>query len=89
MPDNRNTMATNLIANRGNRVTASILGWLEGNVYEYLPKEVQRQTREMIMDQVNQYKDLAIDVVKSDTAYMNELWLQKIDEIHEAVNGRR
>ena len=81
----QNTMAANLIATRGNRTTAVILSWLEENAYQYLPDEVQRETRQMVLDQINTFKDLAIDIVKSDTAYMNEIWVQKLDEIHEAV----
>lgn len=89
---NHNTMATNLIANRGNRATAMILSWLEANVYDQLDDSTQRETRQMILDQVNAFKDLAIDIVKSDTAYMNEVWLEKIDEIHQEIrraNGVR
>lgn len=85
-----NTMAANLIATRGNRTTAVMLSWLEDNVYEHLDEELQRRTRQMVLDNINVYKDLAIDIVKSDTAYMNEIWLEKIDELHEAIknNGR-
>lgn len=80
-----NTMAANLIATRGNRATAVILSWLEDNAYQYLPEEVQQQTRQMVLDQINVFKDLAIDVVKSDTAYMNQIWVEKLDEIHEDI----
>ncbi len=85
---NHNTMAANLIAARGNRTTAMVLGWLEDNVYEFLDDDVQRNTRKMILDNINGFKDLAIDIVKSDTAYMNEIWLEKIDQIHEAIKAR-
>lgn len=80
-----NSMAANLIASRGNRCTAVILGWLEGNVYPSLPPELQRQTRQVVLDQINSFKDLAIDVVKSDTAIMNQVWVSKLDEIHQEL----
>lgn len=83
--NNQNTMAANLVATRGNRATAVILSWLEDNVYQYLPEDVQRDTRQMVLDQINIFKDLAIDIVKSDTAYMNQVWIEKLDEIHEAI----
>ena len=90
MPKQHNTMAANLIATRGNRTTAVMLSWLEDNVYEHLDDELQHRTRQMVLDNINVYKDLAIDIVKSDTAYVNELWLEKMDELHEAIkdNGR-
>jgi hypothetical protein len=78
-------MAANLIASRGNRATAVLLGWLEENVYQFLPPEVQTRTRQIVLDNINQFKDLAIDIVKSDTAYMNELWLEKVDEMHQSI----
>lgn len=84
-----NTMAANLVATRGNRATAMILSWLEDNVYEYLPEEVQRATRQMILDQVNYFKDLCIDVVKSDTAYLNQIWVERLDELKEEIRQSR
>lgn len=81
----QNTMAANLIATRGNRTTAVILSWLEDNAYQYLPEEVQRETRQMILDQINTFKDLSIDIVKSDTAYINQIWVEKLDQIYEEV----
>lgn len=89
MSDNPN-MATKLVANRGNRAAAIILGWMERNIYQYLPDEEQSRTREIVLDQINEFKDLVIDVVKSDTGYVNDFWLEKLDEIHREIraNGR-
>lgn len=77
-----NSGVAKLIALRGNRTTAVMLSWLEENVYRYLPEEVQIETRKQVMDNINSFKDLAIDIVKSDTAVINEVWAEKIDEIH-------
>ncbi len=87
MSSQHNPMAANLIATRGNRTTAMVLSWLEENVYEFLDDGLQHRTRQMVLDNINVFKDLAIDIVKSDTAYMNEIWLEKIDEIHEAIRA--
>lgn len=87
MPDQHNTMAANLIATRGNRTTAMVLSWLEDNVYEFLEEDLQRTTRKMILDNINGFKDLAMDIVKSDTAYLNTLWMEKLDEIHTAIRN--
>ncbi len=83
MPEN--TMAANLVQTRGNRVSATMLSWLEDNVYEFLEEDLQRRTRQMVLDNVNGFKDLTIDIVKSDTAYMNQLWVEKLDEIHKEI----
>lgn len=88
----QNSMAANLVATRGNRASAAILGWIEENLYkEYeIDSTMQRRLRQQVLDQVNALKDLSIDIVKSETAVINEIWVQKLDEIHEelrAING--
>ncbi len=88
----KNSMASNLVATRGNRCSAAILGWIEENVYkEYeIDPSMQRRLRQHVLDQVNMFKDLSIDIVKSETAVLNDVYVQKLDEIHEelrAING--
>jgi hypothetical protein len=88
----KNSMAANLVATRGNRCSASILGWIEENLYKEfdIDTKMQRRLRQQILDQVNSFKDLSMDIVKSENAVVNEIWVQKLDEIHEqikALNG--
>ena len=85
-------MAANLVATRGNRCSAAVLGWVEENLYkEYeIDSAMQRRLRQQVLDQINMFKDLAMDIVKSETAVINEVYAQKLDEIHEelrALNG--
>ena len=85
---NANSTTTNLVATRGNRCSASILGWLETNLYTTYPQidtRMQKQIRQMILDNINGFKDLAMDIVKSETAVINDEWSRKLDEIHQAV----
>ena len=77
---NQNTTVANLVATRGNRCTAAILGWMEDHVYEYLDDDLRHQTRRMVLDQVNGFKDIAIDVVKSDVSMINETWVQELGQ---------
>lgn len=76
-----NTMAVNLIKQRGNRATASLLTYMENNVQEFVPDEVWARTRREVLDAINGFKDLAIDVVKSDTSILNEEYLEALTEI--------
>ena len=88
MSSSQNSTTANLVATRGNRCSASILGWLEQNLYTEYPeisRSMQKQIRQTILDNVNVFKDLAIDIVKSETAVINEEWTVKLDEIHRAV----
>lgn len=87
-----NSMAANLVATRGNRCSAAVLGWVEDNLYkEYeIDPAMQRKLRQQVLDQINMFKDLAMDIVKSETAIINEEYMLKLDEIHEqlrALNG--
>jgi hypothetical protein len=86
-----NSMAANLVATRGNRTSAAILGWLEENLYTEVPQistETQKRIRQMILDQVNAFKDLSIDIVKSESAVINQEWVDKLDAIHDELRRR-
>lgn len=77
-----------LIATRGNRCTATIMGFLEDTLYEKYPSistEDQRKLRQVVVNAVNSFKDLAIDIVKSDQDLINDIWVQKLDDIHQAL----
>ncbi len=85
-------MASNLVATRGNRCSAAILGWIEDNLYKEVDIDpaMQRRLRQQVLDQINMFKDLSMDIVKSETAVINEVYAAKLDEIHEeirALNG--
>lgn len=85
-----NSMAANLVATRGNRTSAAILGWVEENLYTEVPvsAEMQKRVRQMILDNVNSFKDLAIDIVKSESAVINQEWVEKLDAIHDELRRR-
>lgn len=81
----RESFPAALIATRGNRCTATIMGFLEDTLYEKYPNittEDQRRLRNVVVGAVNAFKDLAIDIVKSDQDLINDIWVQKLDEIH-------
>ena len=84
-----NTPTANLIAARGNRCSASILGWMEKNIYDSLSEEQRRMVRQVVLDNINAFKDLAIDVVKSDAAFVNQVWVEKLDDIHDELRALR
>ena len=78
-----NSMAANLVATRGNRCSASILGYLEQNLYESHPEittHEQKKIRQMVLDTINNFKDLSIDIVKSDESVINDEWVRKIEQ---------
>jgi hypothetical protein len=80
-----NDFAKNLVANRARRCSATILTWMENNIYEYLPREAQTQVRSTILSNVNDLSDIAIDIVKSDTGHINEFWVEELAELKDLI----
>lgn len=78
-----------LLNKRRDRVIAIILGVKERECDEYLPPEVSAKLRKVVLDQVNELCDLASDLLRSEpeATVVNEIFLQKLEEIHEAVVG--
>lgn len=82
--------AKKILAKRRDRTIATILGAKEDMLDEHLPYEVQREFRKVLLDQINDFYDLASDILKSvqpEGVIMNEDFLEKIVQIHQAVVG--
>jgi hypothetical protein len=85
-------IVTEIVARRRDRAIASLLGVKEREVDQYLPPEVKARLRKAILDQLNDFTTLVLDVVRSlnsdSSVVLNELYLQKLDEIHQSVMAR-
>ena len=62
-----------------------MLTWLESNVWEYLPDDMQVATRGKVLEVFNEFKDLATDMVASDTGVINDFWVEALDTLHDAI----
>lgn len=81
-----------ILAKRRDRSIATILGAKEDLADPYMSQEDSAELRKVVLDVLNDYYDLCSDLLKSvqpDGMVMNETWLDKIDDIHEAVIGGR
>jgi len=87
MKHNQNDFAKNLVANRARRCSATILTWLENNVYDDIPKEKHAAVRQTILSNVNDLSDIAIDIVKSDTGQINEFWVEELAELKDLIRN--
>ena len=72
------------LGKRRDRTIATLLGHKERELDQYLPAEVAAKFRKEILDQVNDLVDTAFDLLGSG---MNQEYLDRIDEIYEAVIG--
>jgi hypothetical protein len=82
-----NSSLQELLDKRCKRSIAIILGVKEREADFMLPDDVQRKLRKVIIDQLNDFCSLATDILESASqgVVFNDLWLQKLDAIHEAV----
>lgn len=80
-----------LIERRRNRAIKSILGVKEALCDVHLPPEVSEQLRRVVLEELNDLTDVALTVLASqeqrlsDGAVYNELWLEKLEQIHAAT----
>ena len=77
-----------LLRKRRDRAIAICLGVKERECDRHLPPEASTRLRKVILDQLNEFYDLCLDVTRSlDTGEvtLNEIYLEKISEIHSTV----
>ena len=85
------TSNAELLAKRRDRAIAIILGVKEREVDQYLPPQVRAKLRKVILDQLNDLYQMALDVtatLEEGDVVVNELWLEKIDAIYSHVVER-
>ncbi len=87
-------VVSDIVSRRKDRAIAVLLGIKEREVDQYLPKDVQARLRKAILDQLNDYTTLVLDVLRSlntddSTVVLNELYMQKLDELHQDVGAIR
>lgn len=82
-----------LLGRRKNRSIAIILSTKEDECDEYLPAESSHLLRKVVLDQLNEFHDLALDIMESlDTGrtMINDHWLEqlliKLDQIYDKVD---
>lgn len=87
-----NEQIKDLLARRRDRSIAIFLGYKEREIDHYLPNGLPMELRKHFLDQINDFYDLALDVLNSldtDAVVLNEEYLQRIDEIHQIVGSFR
>lgn len=85
-----NTAAQSILDRRKNKAIAIVLGVKEREIDSRLPRELQDKLRKVVLDQFNEYHEIALDVLRSfDTGEvaLNEHYLDLITELHSAVVG--
>ncbi len=85
-----------ILHRRKQRCIATILGVKEREVDLDLSAETQAKLRKVILDEINDFHDIALDLLNSvdgGNVVVNQLWLDKLDELYNHVvisnNGTR
>ena len=81
-----------MLKRRRDRSIAIILTFKERECDEHLPDRTSKALRKIILDQFNEFCDVLQDIAASlDTGdvTLNEVYLERIDEIHQALLGER
>jgi len=81
--------AKDLLATRGRRTIATLLTYMEENVWPHLDDEVQPEAqdaaRAKILSLLGDYQDLAMDMVSSETGAINEFWVDELARLHDRI----
>ena len=75
------------LGKRRDRAIAIILGFKEDECDYYLPEDVSRELRAVILDNINDVCDLAFDLM-SDNVDINQLYLDILDKLEDMQNGQ-
>lgn len=81
--------APEFLRRRKDRACAIALAALDA---ERIDPDVHARLRKVILDQLNDFYNASLDIVSSvdsGTVVLNDIYLERLDEIHDAVVGHR
>lgn len=87
-----NQTVASILERRKNKAIAVVLGYKEREVDEFLPRDVQEKLRKVILDQINDFHGLCMDIYQSldsGEVTLNEYWLELLQDIHGAIVNDR
>lgn len=77
-----------ILAKRRDRSIAIMLGYKERECDQYLPPAIRTELRKVVLDQLNDFYELALDLMNSlddETVTLNQIYLDRIDKIYEVL----
>lgn len=75
------------LGKRRDRAIATILGFKEDECDYYLPEDVSRELRAVILDNINDVCDLAFDLM-DENVEVNQLYLDILEKLEGMQNGQ-
>ena len=77
-----------LLEKRSHRAMATILGFKERECDPFLSERTSQQFRKVILDTINDYHALVVDILDSmttGTTAFNELYLERLDSLEDLI----
>lgn len=82
---------TDVLSKRRDKAIGIVLGVKERECDRFLPAEVSKKMRKVVLDQLNEFCDLCLDVLTSleanGSVVLNERYIEMLAEVHSAVVG--
>lgn len=82
------SVVNDILARRRDRTIAALLGVKEREADPFISLEARGALRKAILDGINEYHGFVIDILKSldsGEVIINELYLQKLDDLHREI----
>lgn len=82
------SILSDMLARRRDRAISIILGLKEKECDSYLSRDASQKLRKVVLDQVNDLVDFAMDMcnsLDSGDVILNEDYLRKLDKIYDAA----
>lgn len=82
------TAMADMLAKKRDRCISIILGVKERECDPHLPKDVSVKLRKVVLDQLNEFYELTMDLARSfdqGDVILNEAFLDKITDMHEVI----
>lgn len=77
-----------LLTKRKNRAIAIILSTKEERCDEFLPDDASLALRKVVLDQLNEFYDMCLDVIGQDDDgfSVNEIWVERLEQIYDYIS---
>lgn len=78
---------TEALGRRRNKAISIILRFKEDYIDDQIDEATSDQFRSVVLDQINDFHDVCVDLIGASGGVVNELWVEKLEEIHDILVG--
>lgn len=75
------------LGRRRNKAISIILRFKEEEIDPFIDDDTSNRFRTLVLDQLNDFCEVCVDLIGAADGVVNELWVEKLMEIHDAIVG--